>query len=35
MDFTCTTNAGDVNIRVYQYWDETGETWLQRYEELK
>ncbi len=35
MDFTCTTNAGDVNIRVYQYWDEAGETWLQRYEALK
>ena len=35
MDFTCTTGTGEFNIRIFQYWDEEGEKWLLRYEELK
>ena len=35
MDFTCTTDQGEFSIRVFQYWDEAGEIWLLRYEELK
>lgn len=35
MDFTCTTGKGEFTIRVYQYWDEAGEKWLLRYDELK
>ena len=35
MDFTCTTNKGQWNIRVFQTWNETEEKWTLRYEELK
>lgn len=35
MDFTCITSKGEFTIRVFQYWDEAGETWLQRYAQLK
>lgn len=35
MDFACTTDKGECSIRVFQAWDEVGEKWVLRYEELK